>query len=327
MNRTVLLSTQAALAAACIAMSVVGTVQAQEVFPAKSIRVIVAFAPGGVADTVARLVGQKMAERLGQPVLVENRGGAGGSIASKAVAAAPADGYTLLVNTAAFAAHASLSKEPGYDPIADFAPVAIAATTPTVFVFSANVAAGNLQEFIKGARDKRISFSSAGVGTTPHLTAEYVFKTLAKLDAVHVPFQGGPPAITAVLSGQVDFVTTSMPPAVPLIKQGKMRALAVASKTRTPVLPDVPTLAEQGLPEVEDHTWIAFLAPAKTRNDVVHKLNAEVNDAIKQPEVRERLTALGFSAQGGSTTQFADYLKQEVAKWARIVKETGFTAN
>lgn len=318
---------QRMLVALCAALGGTGLAHGQDAFPAKSIRIIVAFAPGGVADTVARLVGQKISDRLGQPVLVENRGGAGGSIASKAVAAAPADGYTLLVNTAAFAAHASLSKEPGYDPVADFAPVAIAATTPTVFVFSASVPADNLQAFIKGAAGKRITFSSAGVGTTPHLTAEYVFKTLAKLDAVHVPFQGGPLAITAVLSGQVDFVTTSMPPAVPLIKQGKMRALAVASKTRSPVLPDVPTLAEQGLPDVEDHTWIAFLAPAKTRNDVVQKLNAEVNDAIRQPDVRDRLTALGFSAQGGTTAQFADYLKQEVAKWARIVKETGFTAN
>lgn len=323
MNRT-LISLSTVL---CAALCGIGAVSAQEPFPTKSIRILVAFAPGGVADTVARLVGQKMAERLGQPVLVENRGGAGGSIASKAVAASPADGYTLLVHTAAFAAHASLSKDAGYDPLADFAPIAVAANTPTVFVFSANVAAGNMHEFIKSAAGKRISFSSAGVGTTPHLTAEYVLKTLAKLDAVHVPFQGGPPAITAVLSGQVDFVTTSMPPAVPLIKQGKMRALAVASKTRTPVLPDVPTLAEQGLPDVEDHTWIAFLAPAKTRADVVQKLNAEVNEAIKQPDVRERLSALGFSAQGGPSAQFADYLKQEVAKWARIVRETGFTAN
>lgn len=327
MVRNASTSIRSLAAALCMVGALADRAHAQDTFPAKPVRIIVAFAPGGVADTVARLVGQKMAERLGQPVLVENRGGAGGSIASKAVAAAPPDGYTLLVNTAAFAAHASLSKEPGYDPIADFAPIAIAATTPTVFVFSANVAADNLQAFIKNAAGKRISFSSAGVGTTPHLTAEYLFKTLARLDAVHVPFQGGPPAITAVLSGQVDFVTTSMPPAVPLIKQGKMRALAVASKTRTPVLPDVPTLAEQGLPDVEDHTWIAFLAPAKTRGDVVQKLNAEVNDAIKQPDVRERLTALGFSAQGGSSAQFADYLKQEVAKWARIVKETGFTAN
>lgn len=312
---------------ACVpaVMACASDARAQADYPVKPIRVVIAFAPGGIADTAGRLVSQKLSERLGQPVVVENRGGAGGLVAAKAVAAMPADGYSLLVHTAAIAVNISGSRE-ATDVIDELAPVALTATTPTVFVINASAPARTVAEFARGLKDGRFSYSSAGVGTTPQLTADYVFRVLSKLDPVHVPFQGGAPAITAVLAGQVDMVTTSMPPAVPFIRQGKMRALAVAASKRSAALPDVPTLAEQGLPDFEDLSWVAFLAPAKTPREIVTRLNREINAVLELADVRERLAAIGFEPYAGSADAFGDYLRKEVAKWARVVRETGAKA-
>ncbi len=296
-------------------------------YPAKSIRAIVAFAPGGIADGIGRLVGQKLTERMGQSVVIENRDGAAGTLAAKAVAAAAPDGYTLLVHTAAVAISPSLnvSKE-GFDPLTELVPVAMIASTPTIFAVSASVPANNLAEYIK-LKGGKFNYSTAGVGTPPHLTAEFLFKTMKGVDAVHVPFRGGAPAITAVLGGQVDMVSTSMPPAVPHIKQGKMKALVVTSAKRSSILPDVPTAAESGFADFEDVSWVAFFAPARTPPAVVQKLNAEINEVLKLPDVKERLAALGFDPTPSSAPEFAEYMKKEVAKWAKIVKTIGFVAN
>ncbi len=311
---------------ALAAASAAAFAQAQP-YPTKSIRAIVAFAPGGIADGIGRLVGQKLTERVGQSVVIENRDGAAGTLAAKAVAAAAPDGYTLLVHTAAVAISPSLnvSKE-GFDPLTELVPVAMIASTPTIFAVSASVPANNLAEYIK-LKDGKFNYSTAGVGTPPHLTAEFLFKTMKGVDAVHVPFRGGAPAITAVLGGQVDMVSTSMPPAVPHIKQGKMKALVVTSAKRSSILPDVPTAAESGFADFEDVSWVAFFAPARTPPAVVQKLNAEINEVLKLPDVKERLAALGFDPTPSSAPEFAEYMKKEVAKWAKIVKTIGFVAN
>jgi tripartite-type tricarboxylate transporter receptor subunit TctC len=306
-----------AIAAALVALPL-----AAAEYPAKPIRFIVAFAPGGIADTIARTVGQKLGDRVGQPVVVENRGGAGGALGARAVAQAQPDGYTLLVTTTAIAVNASASKE-AVDPLVQLVPVAIAASTPTIFAVHGSVTAKNLMQYVRGVKGGRFTYSSAGIGTTQHLTGEYVFRAVPGLDPTHVPFQGGSPVNTAVVAGQVDVASTTLPTASAYIRQGTMRALAVASHARMPLLPEVPTLAESGFPDFEDRSWIAFFAPAHAPAPAVSFLNDEINRALRQPDVRERLSTIGLDPQTLSQREFADYVKSEIAKWAGIIKATG----
>lgn len=309
----------AALAAASV---VAGPASAQQSFPAKPIRFIVAFAPGGIADTIGRTIGQKLTNRVGQPVIVENRSGAGGALAAKVVAQAQPDGYTLLVTTTAIAVNASASKE-AVDPVVQLTPVAIAASTPTIFGVHGSVKAKNLMEFVRDVKGARFTYSSAGVGTTQHLTGEYLFRAVPGLDATHVPFQGGTQVNTAVVAGEVDVASTTLPTAFAYIRQGTMRAIAVASHARMRLLPEVPTLAESGFPDFEDRSWIAFFAPANTPAPAVLVLNDEINRALHLPEVRERLSTIGLDPQTLSQGEFAEYVKSEMAKWAGIIKATG----
>jgi tripartite-type tricarboxylate transporter receptor subunit TctC len=315
------------LVAVAAALLVCTPVAQAQTYPAKPVRVTVAFAAGGIADGVGRMVSQKLADRFGQPFVVENRGGAGGNVAAKQVMAAAPDGYTLLVTTAAISINASLHKDAGFDPLADFVPVAITASTPGLIVVHPSVTAANLKEYLQAMKGKRLTYATAGVGSSSHLAGEYLFKTLAGMDATHIPYQGGAPAVTAALSQQVDALSISMPTPLPHVKQGKLKALAVASLTRVAVLPDVPTVAESGFPEFEERSWVAFFAPAKTSPEIVAQLNGAINDALRQPDVRDRLNALGFEPHGGSSQEFSTYLRKEVDKWARIVKATGVTAN
>ena len=308
------------LLAAVIACLIAAPASAQQ-FPSKPVRFIVAFSPGGIADTIARVVGQKVSDRVGQPVVVENRGGAGGALAAKVVAQAQPDGYTVLVTTTAIAVNAAASKE-AVDPTVQLVPVAIGASTPTIFAVHGSVKARNLMEFVRG-KGGRFTYSSAGIGTTQHLTAEYVFRAVRGLDATHVPFQGGSPVNTAVVAGQVDVASTTLPTASAYIRQGTMRAIAVASHARMPLLPDVPTLAESGFPDFEDRSWIAFFAPAGTPAPAVAALNEEINRALRLPDVRERLSTIGLDPQTMSPREFADYVKSEIAKWAKIIDATG----
>ncbi len=298
-----------------------------QTYPAKPVRVTVAFAAGGIADGVGRMVSLRLAERFGQPFVVENRGGAGGNVAAKQVMVAAPDGYTLLVTTAALAINASLHKDAGFDPLADFAPVAITASTPGLIVVHPSVTAADLKEYLQSMKGKRLTYATAGVGSSSHLAGEYLFRTLAGMDATHVPYQGGAPAVTAALAQQVDALSISMPTPLPHVKQGKLKALAVASLARVAALPDVPTIAESGFPDFEERSWVAFFAPARTSPEIVALLNGAINDALRQPEVRDRLNALGFEPHGGSSQEFSSYLRKEVEKWARIIKTTGVTAN
>src|SRR5438132_1854171 len=278
----------AAIIASCaVAALFPVSASAQRSFPAKPIRFVVAFAPGGIADTIARTVGQKLTDRVGQPIVVENRSGAGGMLAAKLVVAAQPDGYTLLVTTTAIAVNASASKE-AVDPVVQLTPVALAASTPTIFAVHGSVKAKDLMEFIRGVKGSRFTYSSAGIGTTQHLTGEYLFKALPGLEATHVPFQGGAPVNTAVVAQQVDMASTTLPTALAYIRQGAMRVLAVASHTRMRLLPEVPTLAESGFPDFEDRSWIAFFAPANTHAAIVQLFNREANQALGQRELTER---------------------------------------
>ncbi|HKA44411.1 MAG TPA: tripartite tricarboxylate transporter substrate-binding protein [Burkholderiales bacterium] len=314
------------IAALCAAHVILATPVSAQRYPNKPIRVVVAFGPGGIADTVARLIGQKLADGYGQQVVVDNRPGAGGTLGAKLVAGASPDGYTLLVITAAVAVNASAARE-AVDPRSELTAVALTASTPTIFAVHRSVTAKSLMDYLRGAKNGRFTYSTAGVGTTEHLTSEYLFRAVSGFDATHVPYQGGAAPVTAVAGQQVDLTTTTVPTAFPLIKQGSLRVMAVASHKRIAVLPEVPTLAESGFPDFENASWIAYFAPAKTPAAIAQGLNAEINKALRQADVRERLTALGFDAQASTRAEFADYVKSEVAKWAKVVKTTGITLN
>ena len=312
-------------AAAASALPSVAAAQAP--YPEKPIRVIVAFAPGGFADGVARLIGQKISESMGQPVVIDNRGGAGGNIAARLAAAAPADGYTLLVNTAAISINASLYKNPGFDISRDFVPVALTGSTPGLFAVHASNPAGSLQELIRLAKGKGVNYATAGVGSSSHLAGDYLLRSLAGLNATHVPFQGGGPAVNAAIANQIEVLSLSMPPVVPHIKAGRLKGLAISSLKRVAALPDVPTVTEAGFPGFEERSWVGYFAPAGTRAEIVKKVNGEINQALGLADVRTRLDALGLEPQPLTPAEFSNYVRSEVAKWAKVVKTTGITAD
>ena len=295
---------------------------AQAAFPDKPIKLVVAFAPASSTDIVARLLAEQMSVSLGQPVVVENKPGAGGNIATQLVMNAPADGYTLLIHSVAYAVNPSLFANAGYDAVKDLQAVAMAAVTPNLIYVHPDVKAGNLAELLALARTSPLSYASSGNGTTTHLGAEWLFRSLAKVDITHVPFQ--PAAATnAVVSGQVPIASTSMPPAVPFAKSGKVRPIAVMSSKRSPTLPDVPTVAELGYKDFEANTWFAILAPAKTPPAVLEQLNAEVNKALGARPVLDKFEALSLEAQRLDRASTRRYIESEVAKWGRLVKDIG----
>ena len=294
-------------------------------YPSSKITLIVAFAPGGVADTVARLVGQGVSERLHQSVVVENRGGAGGNIAAGLVARAAPDGYTLLVTTTALAINATLHENNPFKT-GDFSTVAIVASSPEALVTSPDNPAKDLADFVKRAKGKTITFGSAGVGSGSHVEAEYFFKELAKIKATHVPFQGGAPALNATLGKQIDLLATTLGGAAAAqIKAGKLKGLGIAADTRAAVVPDVPTYAEQGFPGFTAASWVGVFAPAKTDPAIVMKLNAAIVDTIKSEAVENRLTAIGFDPITLSQPQAQTMFTGEVHKWGGMVKTLGLS--
>ncbi|MDO8768732.1 MAG: tripartite tricarboxylate transporter substrate binding protein [Burkholderiaceae bacterium] len=295
-------------------------------WPSKPVKLLVAFAPGGPADIIARMLALRLSERIKQPVVVENRGGAGGNVAAQAVARAEPDGYTLLITTSAFAVNPALSRKAGYDPLKDFATVNIVAGTPNLLVASPALPVKTLQDVFKLAKTQNLSFGTAGGGTTPHLSAEYLFKSLAKVNIVHAPFTGAGPALTAVMGNQIQLASVALPAAVALVKADKVRPLAVTSARRVSSMPDVPTVAEQ-FPGFSFATWVGLFAPAKTPAAIVERLNSELNLALFIPEFQQQLDKAGFSPIGGSLNKASEYLKAELVKYAKVVKETGVTAD
>ncbi|HEX3138116.1 MAG TPA: tripartite tricarboxylate transporter substrate binding protein [Casimicrobiaceae bacterium] len=298
--------------------------RAQQAYPAKPIRLILPFPPGGSTDIVARLIGQKLTESWGQPVLIENRPGAGGNIAAETAARAAPDGYTLFQVNVANAIGATLYPKLPYDLITSFAPVIQLATTPYVLLAHPTVPAKNTAELIAlaKARPGQLNYASAGGGSATHLSGE-LLKSMAGVNIVHVPYKGTGPAVTALLSGEVDLYFATVPAALPLVETKKLRALGVTSARRSPLMRDVPAIAEAGLKGYETSTWHGILAPAATPADIVVKLNAEIARTLAQPAVRERLVGQGLDPVGGTPEQFGAYLKTEISKWAVVVKASG----
>jgi len=299
------------------------SVAAAQPYPAKPIHLLVAFPPGGPVDIIARLVAPKVSETLGQPVIVENKVGASGNVATSEVAKSAPDGYTLLAHSSAYAVNPTLFANPGYDPARDLVAIAVVARQANIVLVNAGFPARTLEE-LKGAMQKgKLAFASPGAGTTPHLTAENLFHVRWKADVTHVPFKGAGPAVAGLLAGEPPIGCMAGSGPMAQIKAGRLRALAVSSAQRLSQLPEVPTLDELGYPGMEDYTWVGVFAPAATPRDIAQKLNDAVLKAVASTDVRARLDALAFDATAAPLAQTADYVRTEVAKWARVVRETG----
>jgi tripartite-type tricarboxylate transporter receptor subunit TctC len=296
--------------------------QAQS-FPDKPVRFVVPYAPGGPTDIIARLLSQKLTEVWKQAVVVDNRAGGSGNVGTAQVAKSTPDGYTVLINTSSVAVNTSLFTNAGYNLEKELIGVSNVANSPNVIVGSTSLSAKNLKDAIEASRSGALSYASPGTGTTPHLSAEYLFKVLAKTNVLHVPYKGAGPAINAALTGEVQFASVAMPAAVPLIRSGKLHGLAVTSSKRNPALPDVPTVAESGFTGFEDYTWVGVFVPTGTPKAVVNKMNSDIENLIQQASVKEQLALLGFDPVGGSPESFARYIKLEMGKWAAVVKDTG----
>jgi tripartite-type tricarboxylate transporter receptor subunit TctC len=314
------------IASACLTTATVAlalfTGVAQAAFPDKPIRIVVAFAPGSSTDIVARTIGNSLSIALGQTVVVENRPGAGGNIATVAVAKAPADGYTLLMHSVAYSVNPSLFSKAGYDPNKDLAAVAMAGVSPNILYVHPDVKANNLKELVALAKKEKMSYASSGNGTTTHLGAELLFRNLLQIDVQHVPFQPAA-AANAVVSGQVPIGSTSMPPVVQLAKAGKVRAIAVTSRKRSAAMPDVPTVEELGYKGFEANTWFALFAPAGTPADVLDKLNSEINKVLLYKTLNEGFGALSLEVTRMDRPELSAYIASEVTKWGKVVQQTG----
>ena len=300
-------------------------VTAAEVYPNKPIRIVAPFPPGGPVDILSRMIGNKLAQSLGQAVVVDNRAGAGGNIGSEVVAKSAPDGYTLLMGfVGTHAINPSLYSKMPYDNVKDFEPVSLVAEVTIVLVVNPSVPATSINELIALARSRpgELTFGSPGHGTPQHLAGE-LFNSIAEVKMLHVPYKGAVPAITDLLGGQISMIFSSMPPALPHMKSGKLRALGVTSTTRSPVTPELPTIAESGLKGYVVNNWYGILAPRGTPKEIVAKLNAEIVKILNMPDVKESLSIQGAEPSTSTPQQFAAYIKEETEKWAKIVKNSG----
>lgn len=301
--------------------------QGEDAYPSKPVRLILPFPPGGGTDILGRLVAERLSARLGQPVVTDNRGGAGGNLGAEAAARAAPDGYTLLLAATTLAISPSLYAKLSYDPLKDLAPISLVATVPNVMITHPSVPARTLQEFISLAKAKpgEMNFGSGGSGTSNHLGGE-LFNMVAGVKLVHVPYKGVNLAMNDAMAGNIQLVIIGIPAAAPQIKAGKLRALAVVARERSAALPDVPTAAEAGLPDFEVTTWYGLLAPAGTPRPIVMRLNAELVRIMHAPELKERLATMATDPRTSTPEEFAAYIKQEMARWAEVVRRTGIKA-
>ncbi len=298
--------------------------QASGGYPNKPIKLVVPYPPGGPTDIVARVVAQKLSEQLGQSIIIDNRPGAGANLGAEAVARSPADGYTLMVATTAHAINPALFSKLNYSITKDFAPISQLTAGPLVIVATPNLAANNVKELIALAKAKNgeINFASSGNGQSTHLSAE-LFNAMAGTKMNHIPYKGSAPALTDVMSGQADLMFDTMLSAMPFVKGGKLKAIAVTSAQRSPVAPDIPTIAESGLPGYEAIAWNGLFAPAGTPKEVVDQINAALKKVLEAPDVKQRFDAQGFAAQWGTPADFGKFVQSEVDKWAKVVKTSG----
>jgi tripartite-type tricarboxylate transporter receptor subunit TctC len=304
-------------------LAALGTAHAQT-YPSKPIRLVVGFTPGGGVDINARLLAPKLTEYLGQQVIVENRPGAGTNIANEFVAKSAPDGYTLLINTAAVAINMSLYKKVPFDTLRDFAAVSVFSMSPNILVVHASVPVKNVKELIALARSKpgALNFSSAGSGTTQHLSGE-LFKVRTKTNIVHIPFKGSAPSMTALISGEVDLSYANIPAIHSHVKSGRLRPIANLGPRRSDQLPDVPTMKEAGVSGVEVVVWYGVLAPSKTPRDIINTLSGAIIKATRAPDIKQRLLDQGAEPLGNTPEEFSKLLREEVEKWAEVVKVSG----
>jgi tripartite-type tricarboxylate transporter receptor subunit TctC len=310
------------LAALAIAAAMPAAAQS---YPARPIRFVLGFAPGGASDTMARAIGTRLSEGLGQPVVIDNRAGAGGNIAAEIVAHSLPDGYTMLLgNNGILAVNVSLYPKLAFDPVKDFAPVVLIASQPNVLVVHPAVAARSVKELVALVKAKpgQLNYASPGPGTTGHLAAE-LFKSMAGVSYTIIPFKGGGPAALAMLSGECQFTFATALSVQGHIKSGKLRALAVTTARRSPSFPDLPTVAEAGVPGFDAITWHGVVVPARTSPAVIARLNREFNKLLQTAEMRERLFALGSDIIGGEPKQLTEYMRVEIPRWAKVIKESG----
>ena len=294
-------------------------------YPTRPIRLVLGFAPGGASDTMARVIATRLSESIGQPVVIDNRAGAGGNIAAEIVARSNPDGYTLLLgNNGMLAVNVSLYPKIGFNPLKDFAPVVLIASQPNVVVVHPAVAAKSMKELIALAKSKpgQLNYASPGAGTTGHLAGE-LFKRMAGVEYVIIPFKGGGPSAVSVLSGQTQFSFATALSVQPHIKSGKLRALAVTTAKRSPSFPDLPTVAEAAVPGFDAITWHGIVVPAGTPQPIIVKLNREFNKLLQSPEMRERMLTLGSEVIGGEPKQLTDFIRTEIPRWAKVIKESG----
>ena len=305
-----------------LALACAAPAQAQQ-YPTRPVRFVVPFAPGGSTDTLARTLGQKLSEALGEQVVVDNRSGGSGNIGMEIVARAAPDGHTIVLGYIAnLAIGPSLYAKLPFDPVKDFAPVTQLASSPNVLAAHPAVPARNLKELIALARARPVNFASAGVASVGHLTGEFL-NSLAGIKMVHVPYKGSGQAVTDLLGGHVQLMFSGFSSALPHIKAGKLRALAVTGAKRSPALPDVPTIAESGFPKFEATAWYGVLAPAQTPRPIVIRLHDEIIKALQLPDVKERLASVGFEIVGSTPEAFGAYIQSEIRKWEKVVKASG----
>ena len=293
-------------------------------YPSKPIKIIVPFTPAGTTDILARAVANEMTKALGQSVSVENRAGAGGNLGSDAVAKAPPDGYTLLVGAVSpQAINVSLYPNMPYDVMRDFEHITLIAAVPNLLEVNPGVPVSTVKELIEyaKARPGKLAYASSGSGTSIHLSAE-LFKSMTGVEMLHIPYKGSSPAVTDLISGQVQLMFDNLPSSLQQVKAGKLRAIAVTSSKRSPVLPDIPTIAES-LPGYEASSWFGMHAPAKTPRDIINKLYATVAKSLRTPEMTERLSSQGADPVGNTPEQFTEFVRAEIAKWAKVVKASG----
>ncbi|HEY8251204.1 MAG TPA: tripartite tricarboxylate transporter substrate binding protein [Burkholderiales bacterium] len=314
------------IAAFLVLLSV--TAYGQDSWPSRPVRFILPFPPGGGTDILGRLIAERLSAGLGQPVVTENRGGAGGNVGAEAAARSSPDGYTIVLVAPSLAISPTLYSKINYDPVKDFAPVSLVATVPNVMITQASAPVQNLQEFIAFAKGKpgALNFGSGGAGTSNHLAGE-LFNIVTGAKLVHIPYKGVNLAMQDVLAGNVHLVFIGIPAAAPHIKAGKLRALALVAPQRSSALPEVPTVAEAGLRDFEVTTWYGVLAPAGTPRNVVTRLNAELGKIMHSPELKEKLAATGTEPLTSTPEEFADYIKREIAKWGEVVRKAGVKAD
>lgn len=293
-------------------------------YPTKPVHLIVPFPAGGVTDLVGRIIAQRLSEGLGQPVVVENKGGGAGAIGAQAAARATPDGYTLFMGTATHAINATLMPNAGFDLLRDFAPVSLVATVPLLLAVHPSVPAKDVKELVAFAKSQkgRVNFASGSSGSASHLAGE-MLKTGANIDITHVPYKGGGPALQDLLGGHVTLMFENMPSIFPQVQRGKLRGLAVTGPKRSPAAPELPTMIESGFPGFEAGSWYGLYAPAGTPKEIVAKLHAELVKALKTPEMQHQLTAQGAEPIGNSPEEFSAFMRVEIAKWAKVIKDAG----